>query len=247
MLDVLELLAAAGGPLPTMAIAGRCAIPKSSAHHLLNVLRARRFVTYHEHERAWGLGVAAFETGAAYLRSTPLQRLGRPLLEELTRATGETAHLATLDGPDVLYVDKQQPVGFAATLVTEVGVRLPAHLTAVGRAMLARLEPDEVRARWPGGSLARRTDRGPADVDALLAELARVRRRGHALDEGMVTPGISCVAAPVLGHDGGPAGAIGVTFVSAQRDGAAVAAVTELVVEAAGRLSAGLGHREGPR
>jgi hypothetical protein len=74
LLDVLGLLARHTRPVPTMAIARECAIPKSSAHHLLNVMRARNFVTYYEAECAWGLGVAVFEIGSAYLRSEPLQR-----------------------------------------------------------------------------------------------------------------------------------------------------------------------------
>lgn len=85
LLDVLELLASHTRPVPTMTIARECAIPKSSTHHLLNVMRARNFVTYYEAERAWGLGISVFEIGSAYLRSEPLQRLGRhvvPPLEE---------------------------------------------------------------------------------------------------------------------------------------------------------------------
>src|SRR5829696_7363093 len=146
LLDVLDLLARHARPVPTMTIARECDIPKSSAHHLLNVMRARHFVSYYEVERAWGLGVAAFEIGPAYLRSRPLQRMGRHLLVELTQRTGETSHLAMLHGTEVLYVDKEQPVGAAAKLVTEVGVRLPAHLTAVGRAILAELPESQVEA-----------------------------------------------------------------------------------------------------
>src|SRR5581483_6022566 len=121
LLDVLELLARHTRPVPTMTIARECSIPKSSAHQLLNVMRARHFVTYYETERAWGLGVAAFEIGSAYLRSEPLQRLGRPILAELTQRAGETSHLAILHGTEVLYIDKEEADGPAPKLVTEVG------------------------------------------------------------------------------------------------------------------------------
>lgn len=86
LLDVLELLARHTRPVPTMTIARECAIPKSSAHHLLNVMRARNFVTYYEAERAWGLGISVFEIGSAYLRTEPLQRLGRPVLSSPGRS-----------------------------------------------------------------------------------------------------------------------------------------------------------------
>jgi DNA-binding IclR family transcriptional regulator len=242
LLDVLDLLARQARPVPTMTIARECGIPKSSAHHLLNVMRARNFVTYYEAERAWGLGVAVFEIGSAYLRSAPLQRLGRPLLVELTARTGETSHLAMLHGTEVLYIDKEQPLGNVARLVTEIGVRLPAHLTAVGRAILAHLPEAQIRALYAGQPLVVRTGQGPTSIDALLRDLEEVRRTGIAFDEEMVTPGISCVACAVFSHEGVPAAAIGVTFVSAQRPPEDVRLAADLVREVSARLSANLGY-----
>jgi DNA-binding IclR family transcriptional regulator len=242
LLDVLELLAHESRPLSTMTIAGECGIPKSSAHQLLNVMRDRGFVSYQERERTWGLGAALFRIGSAYLRSAPLQRLGRQLLEELARRTGDTSHLAVLRGTEVLYVDKEQPVGDGTSLVTEIGVRLPAHLTAVGRAILAQLPPAEVVGRYGDAPLARRTGRGPRSLRALQRELREISACGYALDREMVTAGISCLAAPVFGHDGAPEAAIGVTFISAQRSNADIESAAEVTREIAARLSSGLGY-----
>jgi DNA-binding IclR family transcriptional regulator len=242
LLDVLDLLARQARPVPTMTIARECGIPKSSAHHLLNVMRARNFVTYYETERAWGLGVSAFEIGSAYLRSGPLQRLGRHLLVELTTRTGETSHLAMLHGTEVLYIDKEQPAGSVTKLVTEIGVRLPAHLTAVGRAILAELPEAQIRALYANQPLVVRTGHGPGSVDALLRDLEQVRGTGFALDDGLVTPGISCLACPVFSHEGVPAAAIGVTFVTAQRTPDDVQLAADLVRDVSGRLSANLGY-----
>jgi DNA-binding IclR family transcriptional regulator len=247
VLAALQVLARHSRPVPTMVIARECDIPKSSAHHLLNVMSDRQFVTYYETERAWGLGVAAFEIGSAYLRSGPLQRLGRPLLQELSQRTGDTAHLAMLRGTDVLYIDKEQPTGRVTQLVTEVGVRLPAHLTAVGRAILAELSATQVRAIYAGQPLVRRTRRGPTSVAALLRQLQEVRERGYALDRELVTPGISCLAAPVFSHEEVPVGAIGITFVSTQRGAAEIESAAGRVLDVARRLSASMGHRAAPR
>ncbi len=247
LLDVLELLARHTRPVPTMTIARECAIPKSSAHHLLNVMRARNFVTYYEAERAWGLGVSVFEIGSAYLRSEPLQRLGRHILQELTQRTGETSHLAMLHGTEVLYIDKEQPTGFAPKLVTEIGVRLPAHLTAVGRAILAELAEAQVRALYANQPLVQRTGQGPTSIDALLRDLEEIRRRGYAFDNEMVTPGISCVACPVFSHEGVPVAALGVTFVAAQRAAEDVELAARLVRETSERLSGSLGYTSNGR
>lgn len=248
VLAVLQVLARHARPVATMAIARECDIPKSSAHHLLNVMRARHFVTYYEAQRAWGLGVAVFEIGSAYLRSEPLQRLGRPLLAELTAAVGETAHLAVLHGTDVLYVDKEQPAaGPTAKLVTEVGVRLPAHLTAVGRAILAELTEAQVRALYAGGPLVQRTGSGPEEIAELLDQLAEVRAAGYSLEDGLTTAGISCLAAAVHSHENRPVASIGITYVTAQRSAAEVAEMAVAVRHVADRLSRSMGwHPGGP-
>jgi DNA-binding IclR family transcriptional regulator len=127
-------------------------------------------------------------------------------------------------------------------LVTEIGVRLPAHLTAVGRAILAELPEAQVRALYANQPLVKRTGHGPTSVDALLRDLEAVRGRGVAHDAEMVTPGISCIAAPVFSHEGVPAAAVGITFVSAQRTAEDIAIAAEVVREISGRLSRSLGH-----
>jgi DNA-binding IclR family transcriptional regulator len=88
-----------------------------------------------------------------------------------------------------------------------------------------------------------RTGLGPTNVDDLLGELAEVRSCGFAHEDQMVTPGISCIGAPVLSHEGFVVAAVGVTYVSAQRDPADVAQLAELVRQMAARLSTNLGHR----
>lgn len=243
VLEVLTLLAQHTRPVPTMTIARECGIPKSSAHQLLNVMRARHFVIYYDAEHAWGLGVASFEIGSAYLRSEPLQRLGRPVLVALTERTGDTSHLAILHGTEVLYLDKEEASGPAPKLVTEIGVRLPAHLTAVGRAILAELTEPQVRALYANQPLVHRTGRGPENLRELLEQLAEVRACGFAHEDQMVTPGIGCVAGPVLSHENVPVAAVGVTYVAAQRDAQGIADVAATVRQMASRLSTNLGYR----
>jgi DNA-binding IclR family transcriptional regulator len=121
-------------------------------------------------------------------------------------------------------------------------VRLPAHLTAVGRAILAELPAAQVEALYAGQPLVLRTGRGPTSLEALQRDLEEVRRRGVAIDAEMVTPGISCVAAPVFSHEGVPVAAIGVTYVTAQRSAADARDAVALVREISGRLSSNLGY-----
>ena len=181
-MDVMRLLATSTKPVPSMMIAEHCDLPKSSAYHLLNCMESRNFVTYYPEKRAWGLGPSAFEVGTAYLRADRLAWLGRPLVKDLAESTRTTAHLAVLHGADVLYVVKESPSSGVQPLVSEVGLRLPAHLTAVGRAILMRLPREQLRALYPlTSALVRRTRRGPFLVAQLEREL-EARTRGRLCD-----------------------------------------------------------------
>ncbi|MDT0164184.1 IclR family transcriptional regulator [Actinotalea sp. AC32] len=208
-LAVLRVLAAAPGPLPAEAVAAQVGAPRASTYRLLRVMADEGFVVHFPEERRWGLGIATFEVGQAYLRRDPLERLARPVLLRLVRSLRRTAHLGVLHGAETLYLLVERPPT-TAPFVTAVGVRLPAQVTASGRALLAHLPDAHVRALL-GEELVRRGDRGPADVDALLAELATERAQGWSAEDGLVTPGRRSVAAAAFDATGRPAAAISVT------------------------------------
>ena len=238
-LDVLTLLARHTEPLPAGAIARDLGLPRSTTYHLLAVLRDAGFVTHLPEDRRYGLGVAAFELGSAYQRQAPLQRIARPLLGRLVDTTTHNAHLAVLHGRDVLYVVEERAPG-RPLLVTDVGVRLPATLTASGLAMLAELPAAQVRALFPHrDTLVQRDGRGPASVTELRRELAAVRTRGYATEDGSVSPGLASVARAVLDHTGHPVAGIAVTFPRDEVD----AAEQERLVAAVTRTAAALTAR----
>jgi DNA-binding IclR family transcriptional regulator len=211
-LAVLRLLATKAGPVTATAAARELGLPRSTTYHLLSELADAGFVTHLPEERRYGLGLAAFELGSAYLRHDPLERLAKPVLRRLIERTGQTAHLGVLHGRETLYLIREQPANPYLT-VTDVGVRLPAQLPASGRAMLAHLPAAQVRALFPSrDSFVDRTGRGPANLPQLRQVLSQERRRGWAVEDGHVTPGFASVAAPVLDHTGRPVAAISTTF-----------------------------------
>lgn len=211
-LSVLRLLAGHAGPVSAAAIARDLELPRSTTYHLLNELTAAGFVTHLPAERRYGLGIAAFELGSAYLRHDPLERLAGPLLRKLVDRIGHTAHLGVLHGNESLYLIKERPAR-PETLVTDVGVRLPAHLTASGRAMLQHVPAAHVRALFPAAaSFVLRTSRGPNSLAALRRTLATERRLGWSVEDGHVTAGFASVAAAVFDHGSRPMAAISVTL-----------------------------------
>ena len=211
-LAVLRLLAAAPGPVPAAVIARELDVPRSTVYHLLAVMADEGFVTHLPEERRYGLGVAAFEIGSAYSRQEPLQRLARPLMARLVDDVQQTAHLAVLHGREVLYVVEERAPR-RPSLVTDVGVRLPAQLAASGRAMLAALPAAQVRALFPDRTaFVLRHGVGPATPSELRQVLTQVRRDGFAREHGEITPGFSSVAAVVRDHTGHPAAAVAITY-----------------------------------
>jgi len=211
-LDVLAFIARRGEPVPAAAIARDLGLPRSSVYHLLAVLVDRGYVRHLPEERRYGLGLAAYELGSAYQRQAPLERMARGAMDRLVDATGHNAHLAVLHGRDVLYVLEERAPG-RPPLVTDVGVRLPAHLTASGRAVLAALPAAQVRALYPDRSaFVDRHGTGPTSLSALRTLLAETRQRGYAVEEGEVTPGFASVAAAVLDHNQHPVAGVAVTY-----------------------------------
>jgi DNA-binding IclR family transcriptional regulator len=209
---VLRFLAGQPDPVTLDRLASAVGIPRSTAYHLVNAMIEEGFVAHLLDEHRYGLGVAAFEVGSGYARQEPLQRITRRHLASLVDAVGHSAHLAVLHGRDVLYVAEERAPG-RPPLVTDVGVRLPAHLTASGRAILAHLGPAQVRALYPDrAAFVDRHGLGPGSPSALRALLAETRQRGYAVEEGEVTPGFASVASAVLDHNGHPVAGVAVTF-----------------------------------
>jgi DNA-binding IclR family transcriptional regulator len=211
-LQVLRFLASQPDPVPLERLAGALDLPRSTAYHLVNAMIEQGFVTHIAEERRYCLGVAAFEVGIGYARQAPLQRIAHRPLAALVDRIGQSAHLAVPHGRDVLYVLEERAPG-RAPLVTDVGVRLPAHLTASGRAIMAAMPPSQVRALYPDkGSFVDRHGRGPQSLRALRSVLSETRQRGYATEDGEVTPGFASVAAAVLDHNGIPLGGIATTY-----------------------------------
>ena len=203
------------GPSTAAALARTVGAPRSTTYHLLSVLRDDGFVVHLVDRRRWSLGPMAFTVGQAYLRHDPREELARPILRTLADETGETAHLGVLQGAEVLYLLKELPKRrlSAPTLITEVGVRLPAATTASGRCMLAQLPHDQVRALMSAPTaFVSRTGLGPQSLSTLRRVLAEERRQGYSVEDGEVVPGYASVAVAVRDATGSPSASVSLTF-----------------------------------
>lgn len=244
-LRVLSLLGSQRGPMAAAAIATRLELPRSTVYQLLGTLVAHGFVLHLAERRRYALGLAAFELGSGFTRQQPLSLLAAPLLAGLVDRTGESAHLAVLRGTEVVYVVAER-ARHRPALVAEVGVRLPAHLTATGTAMLAAMPPAQVRALVPAGEgLVTRTGSGPSRARDLRAVLASVRQHGYATEDGAVTAGLASVAVAVRDGSGWPVASVGSTFETV-RSSAPPAGLVAAVTATADLLTARLGGAPAP-
>jgi DNA-binding IclR family transcriptional regulator len=240
-LAVLQYLGTQAQPAAAAAISRDLDLPRSTTYHLLDTLVRAGFVVHVAEEQRYALGVAVYELASGYGRQTSLQRLARMPLAALVDGVGQNAHLAIMHGRDVIYVIEERAVG-RPPLITDVGVRLPAHLTASGRAMLARLPAAQVRALFPDPSaFVLRNELGPRSLPELRRLLAAARREGHADEAGEITAGISSVAVAVLGPARHPVAAVAVSYPAEEES----AGLRELIIAETTRTAQLLGRRLG--
>jgi DNA-binding IclR family transcriptional regulator len=245
-LSILRNLAKAAAPVTAVSLARQIGAPRSTTYQLLQVLEAEGFVIHYPETARWGIGVAAFELGTAYLRHDPLERLARPILHRLVIQLGQlkinsTAQVGILDGSELLYLLKENPTQ-AAVVVTDVGVRLPAHLTASGRSMLALLPKNQFKALYPDSKpISRRTEQGPETSKQLRTLLEQELAQGYSVESGHVSEGLNTIAATATNHLGLPTAAFAVTFRTEDANEATTSQLAKLVISASNELSKRLG------
>ena len=213
VLQLLKYLAGHGGPVRASTIARDLQLPRSTAYQLLDVLREEGFLHHSPESQTYALSPLIASLGSSVAAADALGRLAEPVLERLVAETGlpVVAHLGVLQHNDVVYASKIA-ARRAPAVVTSIGVRLPAHLTATGRAMLAALPAAQFEAIYPPAPLATRTGAGPRTREALATLLTETLDRGWATENGDITDDYASVAAAVVDHNGYPAAAVGLTF-----------------------------------
>jgi DNA-binding IclR family transcriptional regulator len=192
-IEVLELLASRGNsPVTIRELCAAMDAPRSSVYALLRTLTEAGWVRTDPSRATYSIGIRALLAGTTYLDADPLLRIVRPHLALLGRQTGGTVNFGRLDSGHVVYLASWEAPGRERT-TPRVGRRLPAHATALGLAILAWLEPQDLDSQLPAEP-QRLTPATIVGRAALGRELAAVRRRGYAVEREQNTPGIACVA-----------------------------------------------------
>jgi len=227
-LRLLDTIGAAARPLTLAEASVQSGLPKSTAFKYIRTLLRAGYLSHDPIDDRYGIGPQIERLAESADRTAALRRSARPFMEELRERFNETVNLGILDGNDVVYLEMIHST-HRLRLHAVPGGHYAAYATGLGKALLAFLPEGQWTSHVPA-TLTAVTPTTITDRDALGAELAAIRRRGHALDRGESDEYVSCVAAPVLDANGRAIAAISVSGlnqrVEPQFDAIAAAVVT---------------------
>ena len=239
-IGILELIAASRRTWSLTEIASKLEIAKSSVFGLCATLQSAGLLD-RQGDGTYRLGLGLVDLANARLEDSDLPGAFYTTWDSLGVFRQEAVILSVRDAADMVYVAcRNSPLPLGVTF--RIGMRLPACCTATGKACLSTLSDDAVRAIYQKDKLVQLTTAGVASVDALIAQLAIVRRNGYSIDDGETREHMCSFGAPVFdrGHGSAVAG-VAISFLKANLDAATRARAATVVKEFAAQLSRSLG------
>lgn len=239
-LDILDLFDGNHVELGNSEIARMLDMNPGTAAGLIYTLKVNNYLDQNPENRKYHLGLKLAERASVLLDQIDLRKIAATILEELLQWSGESVNLAILDRQEVVYIERlfgDHSLGFRS----ELGKRAPLHSTALGKAILANLQPAEVQTILDGYKFSKKTSRTIVARDVFLAELDRVKGRGFAIDEEENEIGGRCLAAPIMDHTGKPVAAISISAPIQRLPIEKVPVFAEKIIDAAGTISKNIG------
>jgi len=241
-LTIVDTLGEVRGELALNEIATRLSLAKSTVHGLISTLKDFGYIEQSEFTGKYRLGIRLFEIGHIVAQGWEVRKVAAPYIQKLLEQMFETVHLAVLDKLEVLYIDKRES-GESLRIVSQVGMRLPAHCTGVGKVLMAHLPPEQRAELINKKGLPRLTKNTLTDVEALENEFTRIRTQGFAIDNEEIMDSLRCVAAPIRDQTGMVVSAISLSGPVSRLTGERFEEAIRRVTETAGEISGGLGYR----
>ena len=244
-LDVLEEFRDETEELGVTELSKKLKLHKNNVFRILATLQSRNYIEQNRANDNYRLGIKCLELGQTFIHQRGLLKQARPILQELAEATGETSYISILRGNEVVYLDSVE-TSSTVRVISRVGLHMPLHSTAAGKALVAYDSDDELRKLFSGAvELSRFTKATRTDVDVFIKEAALVRERGYATDLEEFEEGLRCIGAPVRDYTRKVVGAVSVSGPAHRLSDERIAAVIGPELDRAGKaLSARLGFRE---
>lgn len=220
----------------------RVGLHNSTTFHLAKTMVSLGYIRQERDTKRYRVGRPLFALAASALDEIEMVNLATPILEDLSRESGESGHFAVRMGDSVVVIARTSGTG-AFQLTDRVGVVRPAHCTALGKIILASLRPDQLKRFLERVELKPSTGKSITDPAVLLREIAEIRRSAIAIDDGEFNPEVRCVAVPVFNFTGDVIGALGISGPVWRMTDDVVKSRARLVQAAAKRLSAEFGAK----
>src|ERR1700693_862852 len=241
-LAMLEAVAQATDGLSNAEISRNLNIPKSSASYILRTLEVQGYVARDAETGNYRVGLKILSLSRGALGGLDVRGVALPIMRHLTHQTGLTCHLAVLDGPDAVYIEKVEPEGFIR-MDTWVGRRMRVHATSVGKAIVAYIPQDRLEEILRKSGMEKRTPKTITTLPRLLKELAKVRAQGYAVEDEAHNIGARCVGAPVFNQQGAIEASVGLSGTIGQVNAQTMPRLVEALKDAARHVSMQLGYR----
>ena len=171
-------------------------VATSTAHRIFAMLVWRGFVRQDSRSKAYGPGPALTNIAFSVLKRMDVPGLAQPILEEVSQSLRETSHLGILEGGHIRFLAVAEPE-VAVRVASRLGREVPAHCTSTGKALLAELSEEELRAMYPQERLEAVTEKSVRTRSELEAQLREVRERGYAVNYEESEEGVGSVAVAV--------------------------------------------------
>jgi DNA-binding IclR family transcriptional regulator len=212
--------------------------PRSTTHRLVSSMRDVGLLDQERQRDRYRLGLKLFELGNIVLANMDLHREARRHVEALSQISGQIVHLALFDGRQAIVIHRANSASDGGTPLTLIEAA-PVHCTSVGKAVLA-FQPAEVIDGIIGAGLKRYTGKTITNGKKLQAELAQIRKRGYALDDGEHQPGLRCIGAPVRDSSGRVIAGVSVSGPAWKIPKAEIEGLAQIVMHHAAQISANL-------
>ncbi len=241
-LGMLEAVALEPEGLSNAEISRKLQIPKSSASYILRTLEKQNYLNRDPHTGKYRVGLKILSLSRGALSGIDVREVALPIMRHLVDKTNLTCHLAILDGPEAVYIEKVEPTGFIR-MDTWVGRRMRVHATSVGKALVAHIPQERLEQMIAERAMEKRTPKTITTLPRLLKELEKVRTQGYAVDDEENNLGARCLGAPVFNQQGMIEASLGLSGTINQVNSQSMPRILEALKDAARHISMQLGYR----
>src|SRR5262245_27232978 len=242
-LELLQLFTRDRPTLSLPEVAELSGLNRTTAYRFVYTLRKLGYLELEADTRRYRLGSRILQLGFEYLNSLQIVDRAYPYLRALRDEVGESTHLGILDETSVVYVARVPSARLVTTSVN-VGSRIPAHLTAMGRVLLAGLPPDRIERALDAIDFSPMTPHSVADREGLVKKLEQTREQGYAVTDQEYEAGVCAAAAPIYGAEGGVIAAINISGPALRVSKEAIRrTLLPALLRTSGELSMAMGYR----